>query len=67
MSEIAGYTVYYGTSKGNYPDSVAINNASDISVAISGLPLDTYYLVVTTRDTGGRESRYSKAVTKRVQ
>ncbi len=38
MSEIVGYTVYYGTSKGNHPDAVAINNASDISVAISGSP-----------------------------
>jgi hypothetical protein len=67
MSEITGYTVYYGTSKGNYPDSLSINNRSATSATISNLPVGTYYLVVTIRDTGGRESGYSSMVTKWVQ
>ena len=67
MSEIAGYTVYYGTTAGNYPNSLNINNGSATSVSITDLPLDTYYMVVTTRDSGGRESARSSMAAKLVQ
>jgi len=64
MSEITGYTVYYGTSAGHYPNSLDISDASDTSVTITNLPLGTYYMVLTTRDSGGRESSYSSEVVK---
>ena len=63
LSEIAGYTVYYGTSKGNYPDSLSVNDISATSVTVTDLPIGTYYLVMTTRDTDGRESGYSSMTT----
>ena len=63
LSEITGYTVHYGTSKGNYPQSYTINNGSATSATISNLPVGTYYLVMTTRDTDGRDSGYSTSVT----
>ncbi|MEA2093007.1 MAG: fibronectin type III domain-containing protein, partial [Pseudomonadota bacterium] len=64
LSEIAGYTAYYGTSAGNYPNSLNINDGSATSATITNLPLDTYYMVVTTRDSDGRESSYSSEVVK---
>jgi hypothetical protein len=67
LSEIAGYRVYYGTSAGNYSDSVDVNSVSSTSVTITSLPVGTYYMVATTRDSDGRESAYSQEVTKVAQ
>jgi hypothetical protein len=67
MSEIAGYTVYYGTTAGNYPNSYDVNDLSATSASITNLPLGTYYMVVTTRDSDGRESVPSSMVAKLVQ
>ena len=64
LSEIAGFTVYYGTSTGSYPNRLAVDNGSSTSATITDLPVDTYYLVVTTRDSEGRESDYSREVAK---
>jgi hypothetical protein len=62
LSEISGYTLYYGASAGNYPNSLNINDGSATSATITDLPLGTYYAVVTTLDSGGRESSYSNEV-----
>jgi len=67
MSEIAGYTVHYGTSYGNYPYSIAINDGSATSVTVTDLPAGTYYMVMTTRDTEDRYSSYSSMATKQTQ
>ena len=67
MGEIAGYTLYYGTSQGNYPNSVDINDAYTTSATVSNLPVDTYYFVVTAKDIAGQESGYSSVATKVVQ
>jgi hypothetical protein len=64
MSEIAGFTVYYGTSIGRYPNTLNVNNGSATSATIADLPVGTYYLVVTTRDNEGRESGYSDELAK---
>ncbi len=63
LSAIAGYKVYYGTTQGQYSDSVAINDGTAVAYTFTGLPAGTYYFVVTTIDTDGRESQYSSAVT----
>ncbi len=67
LSEISGYTVYYGTTAGNFPNSFDINDASATSVNITDLRLGTYYLYVTTTDTAGRESGRSSVATKLVK
>jgi hypothetical protein len=64
LSEITGYTVYYGTSSGNYPNALTINDGSATSATISNLPPGTYYVAVTTRDSGGRESSHSSETLK---
>jgi hypothetical protein len=62
MSEIAGYKIYYGTTQGEYTSSIDIADGSAEGYKITGLPSGTYYIVVTTYDTDGRESGYSQAV-----
>ncbi len=60
--DIAGYKLYYGTTTGQYTDSVSINEPAALSydlVVPDGL---SYYTVVTTIDTEGRESQYSLEV-----
>ncbi|RKZ55669.1 MAG: hypothetical protein DRQ44_17535, partial [Gammaproteobacteria bacterium] len=65
LSAIAGYKIYYGTTQGQYSDSVTINDGTAVvNYTFTGLPAGTYYFVVTTTDTEGRESQYSpEAVT----
>jgi len=66
LSEIAGYRIYYGVSPGSYSNSIDVTNATQTK-AVTNLPVGTYYVVVTTRDTGGRESGYSQMITKTAQ
>ncbi len=62
LSEIAGYQVYYGTKAGNYPNQIDVNNPTAESIEIAGLTSGTYYLVLTTIDSDGRESSYSPEI-----
>jgi hypothetical protein len=64
LSEIAGYKIYYGTAQGQYPSNVDINDGSADSYTITSLSTGTYYFVLTTYDTQGRESRYSSEIKK---
>ena len=65
LAEIAGYRIYYGSSQGDYPNQIDINDAydNDVDTADLNLPAGTYYAVVTTIDTDGRESAFSEEVT----
>jgi len=63
LSEIAGYKIYYGTTQGQYSDSVPINDGTATGYTFTGLPAGTYYFVVTTIDTEERESQHSSVVT----
>lgn len=77
-SEIAGYKIYYGTTLGNYDGTDATQGISPIDVPITGLatPLtpsylvtglttcEVKYIVMTTYDTDGAESRFSMEVAK---
>jgi hypothetical protein len=67
MGEIAGYTLYYGTTEGDYRNSVDISEANTTSATVSDLPEGTYYFVVTARDITGLESGYSDVATRQVQ
>jgi hypothetical protein len=67
FAEIAGYVLYYGVAPGNYSSSISINDAYTTSVTVADLPRGTYYFAVTTRDTSGMESAYSKAATRVIE
>ena len=64
MSEIVGYTLYYGPSAGNFPNIININDAYITSTTITGLPSGTYYFAVTAHDTDGQESAFSNIAAK---
>ncbi len=60
LSEIAGYRIYFGTSRYNYGTTVAIDDGSMVQGTINNLNAGTtYYFVMTTIDTEGRESSFS--------
>lgn len=62
LSEIAGYKIYYGTIENHYPNSIDINDGKAEAYTFTGFSAGTYYFVLTTFDTQGRESQYSPAV-----
>ena len=64
MAEIAGYRIYYGSAQGNYSEHVVINDAyvDEYNLGNIDLPAGTYYAVMTTVDSDGRESSYSQEV-----
>ena len=59
LSEIASFRIYYGTESGNYSETISIDDHSATQVKIAGIPSGTYYAVMTTVDTDGRESLFS--------
>ena len=63
LSEIAGYKIYYGSTQGQYPNSITISDSSATGHTFQSFTTGTYYFVVTTIDTEGRESQYSSEVT----
>jgi len=66
LAEIGGYRVYYGTVEDDYPYRIDVNDGTAVEVVINDLPTGTYYFVVTTCDTEGRESEYSKPIVKTI-
>jgi len=67
LADIGGYRVYYGTVEGEYPYRIDVNDGTAVEVVINDLPTGTYYFVVTTYDTEGRESEYSRQVVKYIE
>ena len=64
MAEIDGYRIYYGAAKGSYSQHVVIDDAyiDEYNLGNINLPAGTYYAVMTTVDSDGRESSYSQEV-----
>ena len=65
LSEIAGYRVHYSTSPGSYSNHVNITNGSLQSATLTGVPIGTYYVAMSTYDSSGLESGYSAPVIKK--
>jgi len=62
LSEIAGYRIYYGTTAGIYQNQIDINDKTAQETQIANIPEGTYFAVMTTIDTDGRESDFSSEV-----
>ncbi len=60
---LTGYTVYWGTSHGNYTNSVQVNNGGLSSYVVTPLTPGTWYFVITARSVTG-ESAYSNEAQK---
>jgi hypothetical protein len=59
MAEIAGYRIYYGVETGVYSGLIGIDDPTATEYLIEGIPSGKFFLVMTTIDTEGRESRWS--------
>jgi len=58
---VRGYVIYYGTSPGNYTQSIDVGNST--SCVISGLQAGaTYYMAVTAYDDSRNESGFSNEI-----
>ena len=66
LADIGGYRVYYGTVEGEYTYQVDVKDGTAVEAVIDDLSTGTYYFVVTTYDTEGRESEYSELVLKTI-
>jgi len=66
LSDLAGYRVYWGTTQGNYTNSVSLNNPGLTSYVIDQLTPATWYFVVTALNKSGVESSYSNVGSKAV-
>lgn len=67
MSEIAGYRIYYATRSGDYTSALSVDDPYTHAMLIEDLPVGTYYFVMTTVDTNGIESGYSREAVKVVR
>ena len=62
LTNLAGYTVYYGTSPSTLTESVKITNPGLASYTMSNLPSGTWYFAVTSYSSEGIESTRSGVV-----
>ncbi len=64
LTDLAGYTLYYGNSSGNYTTTVNVGNVT--TYTFTNLAAGTYYFAVTAYDTSGNQSAYSNEVVQTV-
>jgi hypothetical protein len=67
LTNLAGYKVYWGTSQGNYPNSVTLNNAGLTSYVVENLVPGTYFFAMAAFNSSGAESPLSNAASKTIQ
>ncbi|MBV8803453.1 MAG: fibronectin type III domain-containing protein, partial [Sinobacteraceae bacterium] len=62
LTDLAGYTVYYGTSPNNLTQSVKLGNPGLTAYTMTNLPAGTWYFSVTAYSTTGAESARSGVI-----
>ena len=62
LTNLAGYTVYYGTSPGSLTQSVKVTNPGLATYTMTNLPAGTWYFAVTSYSSTGVESARSGVV-----
>ena len=66
LTNLAGYTVYYGTDRNNLSKSVKVSNPGLASYTVTGLTSGTWYFAVTSYSADGVESTRTATVTTRI-
>jgi hypothetical protein len=64
LTDLVGYTIYWRTTPGNYPNSVNIDNPGISSYVLENLAPGTYEFVATSHNSAGVESVYSNLATR---
>ena len=59
-ADLAGYRIYYGTSSGDYSNTLEIANPGLTSFVVEGLDEATWCFVMTAVNTIGIESSFSE-------
>ncbi|HEX5421669.1 MAG TPA: putative Ig domain-containing protein [Gammaproteobacteria bacterium] len=63
LTDLAGYKLYWGTTPGEYPSSITIDNPGVLTYVLDNLVPNTYYFVATALNTEGTESSPSDMAT----
>ena len=66
LTNLAGYTVYYGTSPDNLAQSVKVTNPGLTAYAVTGLSSGTWYFAVTSYSADGVESSRTTTVSTKI-
>lgn len=67
LGDLAGYRIYYGTSKEYFQRVIEINDPGATGYTINDLPTFTYYFAVSAYNTAGAESARSNVRSKIVR
>lgn len=66
FTDLKGYHLVYGTSQGNYTESITVP-ANVTTYLVENLKAGVYYFALTSFDSSGLESGFSAAVSKTIQ
>lgn len=61
LTNLAGFKIYWGTTPGDYTNSVTLSNPGVTTYVVDQLTPATWYFVATALDGGGVESNFSNA------
>jgi hypothetical protein len=67
LTGLAGYRIYWGTTEGDYSNSVTLDNPGITTYMIEQLTPATWYFATTAFDSLGMESPFSNVASKTVQ
>ena len=62
LTDLAGYKIRIGIDSGDYSETVDLNSPGISRYVVDGVPLDTYFVVMTSVNSAGTESAYSQEV-----
>jgi hypothetical protein len=66
LTDLAGYTVYYGTSPGNLTEKVKITNPGLSAYTMTNLASGTWYFAVASYSSAGAESALSGVINTKI-
>ncbi len=66
IANLAGYKILYGTSSGNYTNTISVDNPGIATYVVDNLSPGTYYFVVAAYNSQGIESPPSAQVSATV-
>lgn len=67
LNNLAGYKIHWGTTQGNYTNSVVVNTPGLSSYVVDQLTPATWYFALTAINSAGTESTFSNVASKIVQ
>ncbi len=66
LTDLAGYTIYYGTSPTSLTQSVDVPNAGATDHVVQGLNGGTWYFAVKAYTSAGLQSSYSTVISRTI-